>query len=85
MRQTINMSSQLPREDLVDDEWVEWYRMTPLERWKETQKLWTFYLQMGGTLDAEPDSQSPFDPGLLRRPLPPDGRTGLRVVRRSGV
>jgi hypothetical protein len=47
-------------EDLVGEEWAEWYRLTPAERWAESQKLWITYLAMGGSLDPEPDTQSPF-------------------------
>jgi hypothetical protein len=46
---------------LIEDEWLDWYRLSPEERWRETQKLWSFYLKVGGSLDTEPDSQSPFD------------------------
>jgi len=46
----------------VEDEWLEWYRVTPADRWIESQKLWEFYLSSGGTPNSEPDSQSPFDP-----------------------
>ncbi len=67
------------------DEWQEWYLLTPLERWHETTKLWAQYLAQGGSLDPEPDSQSPFDFPELRSPRPVDGRPGLRVLRRSGV
>jgi hypothetical protein len=28
---------------------------------QESMKLWRFYLDAGGSLDPEPDSQSPFD------------------------
>ena len=71
--------------DLCDEQWLEWYRMTPAERWRETEKLWEFYLAMGGSLDAEPDSQSPFDDFVPRGSRPVDGRPGVRVVRRSSV
>jgi hypothetical protein len=43
------------------DSWKEWYRLTPIERMHESMKLWRFYLDAGGSLDPEPDSQSPFD------------------------
>jgi hypothetical protein len=46
--------------DLVGEEWAEWYRLTPSERWLESQKLWQIYLTLGGSLDPEPDTQSPF-------------------------
>jgi len=46
---------------IVEDEWLEWYSLTPEKRWQESSKLWTFYLSTGSSLDPEPDSQSPFD------------------------
>jgi hypothetical protein len=71
--------------DLTDGEWQAWYRLTPQERWRESMKLWEFYLAMGGSLDPEPDSQSPFDPDYPRRPVPADGRSGVRVIWRDGI
>ena len=72
-------------EDLVGEEWAEWYRLTPQERWRESQKLWSAYLELGGSLDPEPDTQSPFfdpsEPGTSAV----DGRPGMRVLRRSRV
>jgi len=67
------------------DSWTEWYRLTPLDRMRESLKLWQFYLEAGGSLDPEPDSQSPFDDVMPRGTAPAYRRTGLRVVRRSGV
>jgi len=67
------------------DEWQEWFRLTPLERWRETTKLWAQYLAQGGSLDPEPDSQSPFDFPELRGARPVDGGAGLRVLRRGGI
>ena len=67
------------------DEWADWYKMKPIERWNESQKLWVFYIQAGGSLDPEPDSQSPFDFIYAPRPAFVDGRPGLRLVRRSGI
>ncbi len=68
-----------------DDEWQEWYRLTPQERWLETLKLWDFYLSVGGCLDPEPDSQSPFYFGEAPGPIPAYGGPGVRVVRRGRV
>ena len=45
---------------LVGHEWAEWYLLTPIQRWQESSKLWQTYLSLGGTLDPEPDTQSPF-------------------------
>ena len=69
----------------LDDERAEWIRLTPAERWRETEKLWAFYLEVGGSLDPEPDPQSPFHAVLEPGPAPVDGRPGVRVVRRSRV
>ena len=72
-------------EDLCDPEWAEWYRMTPEERWRAQDDLWTAFLELGGSVEPEPDTQSPFYDQKASGPIPPDGRAGLRVVRRSGV
>jgi len=37
-----------------------WYLKTPLERLKATEELWRQYLEMGGSLDPDPDPESPF-------------------------
>jgi len=67
------------------DSWKEWYRLTPIERMHESMKLWRFYLDAGGSLDPEPDSQSPFDTVMPHGTPPAYRRSGLRVIRRSGV
>ena len=67
------------------DSWKEWYRLTPIERMHESIKLWRFYLDAGGSLDPEPDSQSPFDTVMPHGTPPAYRRSGLRVIRRSGV
>ena len=72
-------------EDLVGEEWAEWYRMTPAERWAESEKLWETFLTLGGSLDPEPDTQSAFFDPQAPCPRPAHGRPGLRVVRRGRV
>ena len=67
------------------DSWKEWYRLTPLERWRESMKLWQFFLTVKGSLDPEPDPQSPFNDFLPRGKAPAYGRSGLRVLRRGRV
>jgi hypothetical protein len=80
-----NSNMTIRPEDLVGEEWAEWYRMTPQERFEESMKLWETYLALGGTLDPEPDTQSPFfDPEEWRESLA-DGRPGVRVLRRGGI
>jgi hypothetical protein len=68
---------------MADDEWLEWYKLTPAQRWSESEKLWSFFLTAGGSLDSEPDSQSPFDTLFAQRTRTPHGRSSVRDVRRS--
>ncbi|MDQ2732663.1 MAG: hypothetical protein M3Y56_13475 [Armatimonadota bacterium] len=72
-------------EDLWPDEWVEWFYLTPQQRWEESSKLWDIYLSLGGSLDPEPDPQSPFYDAADWSEIAADGRPGLRAIRRSGV
>ncbi len=34
--------------------------MNPTERWNESMKLFDAYVALGGSLDPEPDPQTPF-------------------------
>ncbi|MEI6669259.1 MAG: hypothetical protein WCP29_13985 [Acidobacteriota bacterium] len=72
-------------EEICDEEWAEWYRLTPQERWEQSQALWPTFLELGGTLDADADTQSPFFDADTWRALSADGRPGVRVLRRSGI
>ena len=72
-------------ERFTEPEWLEWFALTPQQRWAESEKLWVHYLEIGGRLDPEPDTQSPFfDPQEWRENFG-HGRTGVRVLRRRGV
>ena len=68
-------------EELVGGEWAEWYRLTPLQRWLESEKLWQTYLALGGSLDPEPDTQSPFFDPNESRPTSAKQREIERVLR----
>jgi hypothetical protein len=57
-------------EELYGEEWAEWYRLTPQERWLESERLWATFLALGGSLDPEPDPQSPFDVAFSRGQQP---------------
>ena len=46
--------------DDLSDEWRDWIALTPLERWRRSQELFAAYVAAGGSLDPEPDPQSPF-------------------------
>jgi len=71
--------------ELVGEEWGEWYRLTPAQRWGHTQKLWRQYLRMGGSLNPEPDTQSPFHFSQAPRAGAVNGRAGVRALRRRRV
>jgi hypothetical protein len=75
----------LRAEDIVGPEWAEWYRLTPQQRFAESAKLWQIYLALGGSLDPEPDTQSPFFDRGQAGSGPAHGRAGVRVVRRGRV
>jgi hypothetical protein len=71
--------------EIAGDEWAAWYALTPAERFLESMKLWETYLALGGSLEPEPDTQSPFfDPEEWRENAA-HGGPGVRVLRRRGV
>lgn len=72
-------------EELVGEEWAAWYRLSPVERWRESERLWQIYLHLGGSLDAETDTQSPFFDEHAPRMRASERREGMRVLRRSRV
>ena len=75
----------LSMESICEEEWQEWYRMMPQDRWLESERLWGTFLALGGSLDPEPDSQSPFNDASTWGALSSDGRPGVRSLRRSGI
>jgi hypothetical protein len=77
--------TMIQAEESVGAEWAEWYRLTPVERWLESETLWQTYLVLGGSLELEPDKQNPFFDARARRSRPSHGRAGVRALRRSGV
>ena len=85
MRMATNSDSPSVTDDtrFDDGEWSAWYALTPLQRLEESSKLWETYLTLGGSLDPEPDSQSPFYSDEEWRAFAPHGRPSMRVVRRG--
>lgn len=61
-------------EALVEPEWLDWYRLTPQERWAVSERIWTYYLAIEGPLDPDPDPQSPFYDPHERYVAPAEGR-----------
>ncbi len=58
----MNPAPQLEQQwlDSIEPEWLEFYRMTPAQRWARAAEVRAYYLAMGGTLEPDPDPQSPF-------------------------
>lgn len=72
-------------EALFGEERAAWYRLAPMERMARSALLWDFYLSAGGSLDPILDSQSPFHDTQERREGAADGRSSVRLLRRSGI
>ena len=48
------------KDSFIEEEVLDWYRMSQAERFTESQKLWEVFVLLKGSYDPEPDSQSPF-------------------------
>lgn len=59
----------------------EWLKLTPAQRLKESGKLWELYISLGGNLDPEPDTQSPFYFQKTQSKKPVNRRTGKHNIR----
>lgn len=73
---------RISAEEIVGPEWAEWYAMTPAERMHESAKLWPLYLALGGSLDPEPDTQSPFFDADAPRETADRPKAGVHFIRR---
>jgi hypothetical protein len=69
----------------ISEERLEWIMMTPTQRFLEYEKMFALYRDMGGSLDPEYDIQSPFNSVFEGCRTSSDGRSGLHIIRRSGV
>jgi len=45
---------------ITEGETLDWYAMSPAERFWESQKLWEVFDLLEGNYDPEFDTQSPF-------------------------
>lgn len=77
--------AKISADELVGEELAEWYSLTPMERWRQSAKLWETFLALGGSLDPEPDTQSPFFDRSTPGSRPIDGRAGVHPLRRRRV
>lgn len=48
------------KDSFIEEEVLDWYRMSQAERFTESQKLWEVFVLLKGSYDPEPDSQSHF-------------------------
>ena len=69
----------------MPDEWQEWLALTPIERFRQSEKIFAQYLAMGGSLDPDPDPTSPFHDAQASSAVPAYGGTSLRVLRRGAI
>jgi hypothetical protein len=68
------MPKPIPADEPTEDpETLAWWRLTPAQRFQESQKLWSTFVALGGSLDPEPDWQSPFYVAETSRPRPAHG------------
>ncbi|MBA3316159.1 MAG: hypothetical protein M3552_16155 [Planctomycetota bacterium] len=69
-------------DQFLDPEWDEWYRLTPQQRWAESQELWATYLALGGSLEPDADPQSPFYDQTMDQPKNLLGLADAQITRR---
>src|SRR5438445_2190606 len=83
---TADMSKpRVTYEPLEDPETLAWWSLTPGQRFLESQRLWATFLTLGGSLDPEPDWQSPFYFSKTSSPRAAHGGPGLYSIRRRRV
>lgn len=68
-------------ENFCAGEWIDWYDLTPAERWSQSARLCQEYLALGVSLDPAPNTQSPFDDPETWCEGAADGRPGLHIIR----
>lgn len=56
----MSVNKSLSETLIIEDEVLEWYSLSPAERFEESLKLWEVFVLFGGSYDPEPDTQSPF-------------------------
>ena len=66
----------------IEPEQLEFYLMTPQERFDNFLMLFDHYMLCGGTLDEEPDTQSPFFDAKATIKGSSDGRPSVHILRR---
>ena len=76
---------RLSAEEMVGHEWAAWYALSPGKRFLESARLWETYLALGGSLEPEPDTQSPFFDPKEWRENAPHGGPGVHILRCSGI
>src|SRR5579864_2482553 len=81
LRASTQLQTLDPYEPDEDPETLEWWSLTPAQRFEESQKLWATYLALGGSFDPEPDWQSPFYFAEAPDSRSAHGRPSLHPVR----
>ena len=69
-------------ETIYPPDFLEWMALEPAERVAKSGEMWDIYLTYGGSLDIDPDPQSPFFDPEAQVASPTDGRTSVHLIRR---
>jgi hypothetical protein len=69
--------------DFLDPEQIEWYLLSPAERWRQSCSLMNTFIAAGGDLGPEPDTQSPFFDYQEAIESFANGRPGVHLIRRG--
>jgi hypothetical protein len=79
---THGQSFSVAPESLYLPGFLEWIALSPAERAERSGEMWEMYLAYGGSLEPDPDPQSPFFDPEAPAPGSSNGRTGVRLIRR---
>ena len=68
--------------NLYPPDFLDLIALTPAERMARSAEMWHMYLTYGGSLDSDPDPQSPFFDPEAPSASSAHGRPGVRLIRR---
>ena len=72
-------------EAIYGEEWAEWMRMSPSQRWVASNRLWDTFTTLGGRLSDDADSDGPVRNAEARGAVAAHGRPSVHPLRRLGV
>lgn len=72
-------------EEEYSAEELEWFSLSPAERWQASMEMWETFLFLGGQLDPITDPDSPFSDDETVLSGRKEERPGLRVIRHGKI